>query len=221
MTCFVLLLFFGCGKKKNSDLARTYYKMSLLELNQDDQAVGESAYKKALGHIDKALHYDKTAEYLALKATILFKLGKEQKGYEHFEKALQLDVDPQVRAEILNNEACLLAQMGMKEQKNGKIDQAIQIWNGLKDNKDYLTPEVSFFNQSKVYMFKNDPEKAKENLLTSVQLSPSYVDAHYYLAYVANQLNEEKLAKDHVKIVLFLEPEHKGAVQLQKILQKT
>lgn len=210
-----------CGKQKNSDLARTYYKMSLLEINQEESYVRDSAYKKALGHIDKAIEYDKKAEYLALKATILFKLGKEDEGYEYFEKALQLNVDSQVRAEILNNKACLLAHVGMKERNDEKINIAIHIWDELKDNKDYLTPEVSFFNQSKVYMFKNDPQKAKENLLISIHLSPSYVDAHYYLAYVANQLNDVALAKDHVKIVLFLEPEHQGAAQLQEILQKT
>jgi Tfp pilus assembly protein PilF len=210
-----------CGKKKNSELARTYYKMSLLEINQDESQRNDGSYKKALGHIDKALDHDKKAEYLALKATILFKLGQEKEGYEYFEKALQLDVDPQVRAEILNNKACLLAHVGMKENNHEKIDTAIHIWDDLKNNKDYLTPEVSFFNQSKVYIFKNNPEKAKENLLASVSLSPSYVDAHYYLAYVAHQLNDVSLAKDHVKIVLFLEPEHQGAVQLQESLQKT
>jgi len=43
----VFLLFFGCSKeKKNTKLAQTYYKLSLLELGEDVR--GENAYKR--GH---------------------------------------------------------------------------------------------------------------------------------------------------------------------------
>ncbi|MCK4651256.1 hypothetical protein KAT08_03745 [Candidatus Babeliales bacterium] len=219
----IITFFFGCSKKKNVNLARTYYKLSLLDLSSEDKlgkAPSQNSYKKALCNIEKAIEQEARAEYLAIKGTILFKLNKEEEGYEFFQKALHVKSDPQIKTEILNNKACLLAQLGMKSNQDEKIEKALQIWLDLQDNKDYLTPEVAFFNQSKVCFYKKEFEKAKENLVEAVSLEPDYLDAHYYLSFIAYNLNDFNLAKDHIETVLLLEPTHKGAQQLKFLLQK-
>ncbi len=205
--CFVSVLFLSsCSKKKNEKLSRSYYKLSLLEISKKkdiDNQFDSSSYKKALIHINKAIDTVEKAEYLAFKATILFKLDKETEGYECFQKALALKVEPQVKMDILNNKACLLAQVGMKNNDSDKIDQAVEIWNELKYSKDYLSPEVSFFNLSKVDLFKNDLEKAKKNLLQTVMIEPNFLDAQYYLAVVACNLKDFELAKNQIDMISF------------------
>ena len=218
--CFIplFLLFTSCAKKKNSKLAQTYYKMAMLELGELQD--GERAYKKSLEYIDKALEQENKPDYLAFKATLLFKLAKEQEGLECFDKALQLAPPPQVRAETLNNMACLLADIGLQKNEQQKIKRALKICQELQEDKVYLTPEVSLFNQSKVYLAQKEYNVAKQKLLKAVGLAPNYLDAHYYLSLLAYELKDLALAKNATEAVLFLEPEHKGAKQLKEILQK-
>lgn len=214
-----LFSFLGCGKKNNVKLAQTYYKFALLELGEkqpDDQI-----YKNALDYIEKAIDQEFNPEYLALKGTLLFKLGKNQEGNFYFDQALgQNSLDPKIRSEILNNKACLLAEIGAKNLNENNIKQALEIWQSLEDDKSYLTPEVALFNQSKVFLRKNCLDLAKDKLAQAINISPSFLDAHYYLALVSYKLKDISLAKDEIKTVLFLEPTHEGAKFLSSLLEK-
>jgi len=217
----VLILFFiGCGKRKSKiNLAQSYYKMALLEVSEADES--NLSYKKALDFINQAIDCEPKAEYLALKATLLFKLNQDILAYKFFNKVLSFDLDGKTRAEILNNKACLLAQVGLKKYGNMRnVDMALNIWKRLENNKDYLTPEVALVNQSRVYFCLKKYIKAKEKLMKAVYVSPAYLDAHYYLALVAHSLNDFSLAKTEIDTVLFLAPNHNGANKLKSILQK-
>ncbi|MBU4270071.1 tetratricopeptide repeat protein [Candidatus Dependentiae bacterium] len=215
---FLLIFIVGCGKQENKKLAQNYYKMAIEEV-QDTKNGKEYAYKKAIDYIDEALKIDQKTEYLAFKATLLFELGYDELGDSLFDIALQKTKDEKLKCEIFNNKACLLAQVGILNHDNDKIDYAFNIWQNLINNKDYLTPEVALFNQSKVYVFKNDYELAKNKLLKAIQLSPNYIDAHYYLALVYHNLSDIKAAKNEINTVLYLFPEHESAKRLMQILK--
>ena len=223
---FISFLFFvslticlpNCGKKKNVKLGQTYYKLSLLELSEKEQS--EQACKQALAYIDKAIEQESRPEYLALKATLLFKIHQEKEGYDCFQKALDEKLEPRTRTEILNNKACLLAEIGMKKKQSDKTKEAMNIWSELEEDKNYLTPEVALFNQSQVYIAQKSYKQAKDKLLKAVTFAPSYLDAHYYLSLTAYELKDYKLAKNELRTVLFLEPAHQGAKQLSNILEK-
>ncbi|MFC1894755.1 tetratricopeptide repeat protein [Candidatus Dependentiae bacterium] len=213
---FLLGLFFlGCGKKsENIKLAQSYYRLALLE-------VGEAEYKKSLDYLNKAIVENSKPEYLALKATVLFRLGKEEEGEVYFQKALDANPDYYIRADIMNNKACLLAQMGILKDDDIKINAALAIWDELENDENYLTPEVAFFNQSKVYLNKKEYYKSAELLNKAINASPNYLDAHFYLALIAfNNLNDFSLARRELATVLFLEANHHGAKKLSKMLQK-
>ncbi|MBD3231767.1 hypothetical protein GF322_03840 [Candidatus Dependentiae bacterium] len=212
----MVLFFSSCGKKANQQLAQSYYKMSLLELNDFSN---QNSYRKSLEYINKALVQHEKAEYLALKATLLLKLNYKDEGLNFFDKALLANPTSQVKADILNNKACLLAQIAMKENDIKKLDQAIDIWFSLQNDKNYLTPEVAFVNSGKAYFYKKDYQKVKELLLAALKLSPGYLDAHYYLAYDAFILKDFSLATKEIQTVLYLEPNHEGAKELLKFLQ--
>jgi tetratricopeptide (TPR) repeat protein len=210
----LLAVFFcGCGKKaedKNQKLAQTYYKLCMLEISQYSD-VGDSpqtTYRKALSYIQDALKYKISAEFLAVKATILFRLGDFEQSCQIFEQALTCsDALAKVRASILNNYACLLAQMG-------KADKALDIFDKLAKDSDYFTPQAAVFNKGKIFFDKQDYRSAIKEFSQAVALAPEYVDAHYFLAASAFNLKNKALTKNEIDTVLFLEPTHEGAIKL-------
>ena len=212
LVCFCVLFLFGsCGKQKNTKLADTYFKMGFFEVGQDPEA--DQACKRALAYVDQALAQDQRAEYHAFRATLLFKLGDSPNSEESFKKALSLAPTQDLRAEIMNNYACLLPS-------RGKIAQAQEIWKALAQNTAYQTPEVALVNLGKTYVQVKDYATARELFNKAVRLSPSYVDAHFYLASADFELGQHARAQQELDTVLALEPEHYGAQGLAQNLKK-
>lgn len=104
--------------------------------------------------------------------------------------------------------------MPVRLAQTGKESEALGIWQQLENDRHYLTPEVALVNQARVFGARGDSERAKKLLMQATALAPSYIDAHYFLALIANQLNEPGLTKNQLKTVLFLEPGHEGAQYL-------
>lgn len=216
----IIFLFFlpNCNKQKNNKLAQNYYKMALVEL-QDQKDLNNYSYKKALEYVNLALNLYTAPEYLALKATLLLELADENVALEFFDAALLNTKDNKLKCEILNNKACLQAQVGMLSKNENLIYSSIAIWQDLAKNKDYLTPEVALYNISKVYAYNNNYISAKQNLERAIYLSPNYLDAHYYLALINYNLSDFNAARREIDSVLFLYPEHKNALQLKGLIQ--
>jgi len=199
---FIVLIFASCVKKSNRKLGVDYYKMSSFEL--EEGRADTRTYRKSLNYINKALNQDFRAEYLAHKATLLFLLGKEQDSLDCFSQALKMPVGPSIRAEILNNYACLIAKTG--DKKN-----ALKLFGQLEGDKNYLTPEVALVNQAKIYYEGADYENARKKLCRAVSVAPDYVDAHYYLGLVCYALRDYEIAMISARKAISLEPEHEGA----------
>ncbi len=211
----ILSLFFAsCGKQepKNEKLGKTFYTLCMLELSDRDGA--PIAYKKALEYIDQALVCEKKPSYLALRGTILINLGLFDQSLKALQDALAGNPEAALRGDIMNNIACLCAQ-------RGDVERAIEIWNTLIADAYYLTPEVALVNMGKVCAQQGDLLRAKESFMRAITLAPSYVDAHYYLSLVAFKLSDESLVKNELQTLLFMEPKHKGAIQLQSLLIST
>ena len=204
----IFLFLLGCSKKrKNLNLAKNYYELAVLEIAE---VQGQKSLKSALFFINKALFIDSfNSKFLAFKGSILLKLGfKDNEVINCFELALtNVKNDNLLKNEILNNYACLLA-------KRGNEKKALDIWNKLSGNKDYLTPEVAMFNEAKFYFIKQSWNISKEKLLNIVKMEPDFVDARFYLALNYLKLNEESLLKNELKTILYLEPNHRGAKDL-------
>ena len=204
---FVLVgtvLFIGCGKVKNKNLAQDYYKMSLLELEETSSG---AACRHSLQYINQALEHESSPQYLAHKATLLFLLSQKEESLSCFNKLLKLRMSPTVRSEIENNYACLLA-------KCGKTEQAKKIFEGLEKNKNYLTPQVALVNLAKIHLEWGEQALAKQELGRAVELAPDYVDAHYYLGLVCFSTGQNDLALQSIERTIELEPAHYGALEL-------
>ncbi len=195
----------GCGKKKNEKLAQNYYKLSMAELSREAPSAGAEllAYKRALGYIDQALTQAYCAEYLAFKATLLFKLQNFEEADRFFSRALKEKASPVLRGEILNNYACFLAY-------HKRAEEALAIWHDLVCDEYYLTPEVAYVNQGNLYAAKKEYQQAKSCFLKAIELAPDYLDAHYHLSVLAQQQGDVSLAKNTISAALYVEPHNKG-----------
>ena len=209
--CSVLILFTNCGKKQNEKLAINYYRLSTLELEEDELSAHN--YRKSLYHIDMALQQDLKPDYLARKATLLFLLKKEEESFGLFEKLLKMNIPLKIKAEIGNNYACLLAKWNRK-------DKALKIFEQLEQNKDYSTPEVACVNQAKIYCDDGHYDQAEKKLLQATKIARDYVDAYYYLGVVCYLKYDYSKAFNAVEKTLFLEPLHKGGRQLRLLLNQ-
>ena len=197
--CFFTAFFVGCGKKNNQKLAKTYFKTAFMELADDRK--GNARLQSALHQINLARDQLVKPEYLALKATILQYQGHTLESLSFFNKALALPMDPGLKAQIMNNFACVQAQ-------GGDYARAKEIWQELAASSWYPTPEVAWVNLGKMYLEYNDPTRAKEAFKTATVLAPQYVDAHFYLAVAAQAAGEKSLAIAGLDAVFKLEPEH-------------
>ena len=210
---FLSALFFtSCSKKnKNKKLAQNYYKMSILDL--EDENLTEKNYKKSLQNIEAAIKEDPdNSIYLAHKATILFLLKKSDESEKIFQKALSVKSPPTTKTEILNNYACLLAS-------SGKSEKALKIFEQLENDKNYLTPELAQVNQAKIYYEKKDYPIAKTKLAKAIRNSDDYVDAHYYLGVVSFLTNDFETSRQAMEKTILLEPTHIGAKKIYALLE--
>ena len=201
--CFLLAFFGGCGKKNNTKLAKTYFKTAFMELAEDRK--GNARLQAALQQINLAIEQSAQPEYLALKATILQYQGHTRESISFFNKALALPMEPGLKAQIMNNFACVLAQ-------SGEPVKAKTIWQDLAASTWYPTPEVAWVNLGKMHLEDNDPVRAKEAFKTAATLAPQYVDAHFYMAVAAQAAGQKAAAVEGLEAVLKLEPEHKQAL---------
>jgi len=189
----------ACGKKPDAKLAQAYFKMAFYDLG--DQGKGSGAYHDALKHINQALALAQRPEFYALKATTLLHLGHLDESAACFNQAFARQGDEELRAQISNNYACLLAQ-------KGQLEQARALWLALTADPAYSTPEVAWVNLGRVYLDQGQAPLAAEAFKTAAMLAPNYLDAHFYCALAARDAGNEALARSQLDAVLSLEPDH-------------
>jgi len=206
----VLSLLGACGKQGNKKEAQTYFKMAWLELS-DESLEPRLAYTRALAYLDKALEQEEKAEFYALRGTVLFKLGDYDQSEASFKVAYDLEPDALLKAETMNNHACLLAE-------KGDFKGALAMWEQLQKNTAYQTPEVAWVNAGKVYAQQGLLNKAQYAFAKASQLSPSYLDAHFYTALMAERLGDRQQAQISLRTVLSMEPGHEGALAMMSRL---
>lgn len=209
---FLAIIFFiGCVKQRNEKLGTEYYKMSLLELRGESPT--EINIRRALQYIDTALSQENNPQYKAHKATLLFLLGDKKESLALFDKATKEASSAEMRLDISNNYACLLAEKGERTK-------ALKLFESLERDKAYMTPQVALVNQAKIYSDRKNFYKAEQKLIRAIEMAGDYVDAHFYLAKIYIRLNKRDLAKKSIERLLKVERGHSGALRLLKQLER-
>jgi Tfp pilus assembly protein PilF len=200
----------GCGKKKQEQDAQFWYNAALQELQLGQR--NEVTWRAALSTLANALAMDdKQADYHLLKGSLLLLLDMPALSLQIFEYALTLPATPGKKAEILNNYACALAQIGREEQ-------AFVAWEQALAQPAYLTPELVYCNQGQHWLRKNEWGKALSAFDRAVNLVAEYSDAHFYRAVTLFYLKRYAKAHDAVVTLLAFDPDYQAAVALKKEL---
>jgi Tfp pilus assembly protein PilF len=206
------LLFFLClssCKQKTNRIEQHYYRAAECSEKRD--------HKQALIYADKITQLESSPRSLALKATLLYQNNKLQESKKTFELALgQKNISPEIKSAILNNYATVLASLGKKTK-------AKAIWHTLTSTKEYATPEVAWFNLGMMAYKDGIADKKKKNkelhnaahyFSKAITLEPEYVDAHFFKAKTLLSLKKEKEARELLKAVIALAPEHQEATNM-------
>jgi tetratricopeptide (TPR) repeat protein len=212
-----LTLLFGCAKQKknNSNEVTNHLKEASIEAEAGN-------YQRALEITNKAYKIDPSPKIGALKATLLYQLQKFEESLTLFKKIIDDPKTPALtKSDVKNNYACTLLCLNRKEE-------AKQIWRNLAFDKNYLSPEVAWFNlgllefsdgiseQKELNENKKTHSKIHFNNSTkffekAIEIACNYIDAYFYLAIAQFQLKQFEQAKNNILTILSKVPEHKPA----------
>ncbi len=216
----IIPLLVQCGKqKKDEPLASNFFQQASLEAEHGNP-------KKALNLIEKSIEYKSTPKALLLKATLLYSINELNESVTLFKKIINdKKTPPAMKADALNNYASALYDMG-------DPDQAYGIWCELGINKDYLSPELSYFNLGLVHLRKatklpddtpeyfEELENAERRLKQALTVSKNYTDALFYLGQIYIRRNQLLPARDVLIDLLLESPEHEIAKNLLLRIEK-
>ncbi len=206
-----LLFLCACTKKPQAKKdAEFWYKKSLQELRLEQS--GEVAWRKALGSVDQALAIDSKRErYWVLKGSLLLKLGMPALSVEAFEQALRCSTVPALRAEVLNNYACALAELGQEAK-------AFALWQDALAIPSYQTPEAVYCNQGQYWLYKKEYEKALTLFARAIEVGGEYSDAYFFRALTLYKLARYTQAHDVLVTLITFDPDYQPALELKRQL---
>ena len=234
----VLLILSGCGSsfQQKKKIAQSHYRQASLEVREYQEKESVNSLRKALNEIEKAIEIHQTSHALGLKGTILLQLGcidqskqEIKESLPYFERVFKdKNTTKARRADAKNNYATALYQLG-------KNKEAIAIWNELKTNSHYISPEVAFFNLGyaelneaiRLQQQKNDSKEAEhhlENAVTcfrqSLAVSKEYIDALLFLTQALVGLKKLTEAHDTCLTILTINPDHQTALRWLKSIEE-
>lgn len=211
----ISLFLTSCSKRNNVNLAKNFYEQSIVEAQ-------DGKLKNALQIINKSLEIKPDPNSYALKATILYQLKEYHESLPIFQKIISdKKILPTLKADLMNNQACAL--LAIHKESEAKL-----IWEQLISDKNYISPEVAWFNLG-LLEFKESINnkynvsnllKSKEFFTKATSLAPEYVDAYFYLALVLCYLKDYSIAKNLLLHLITISPEHEAGKNLLNQINK-
>ena len=210
----IITLLAQCGKqKKNEPLASNLFQQASLEAQHGNP-------KKALNLIEKSIEYKSTPNALLLKASLLYSIDALNESVALFKKIINDKKTPAaMKADALNNYGSVLYE-------TGEVDQAHEIWSNLGINKDYLSPELAYFNLGVFHLREATTHKegtdtylkalglAERYFQRALSISKHYTDAMFYLGQIYIRRNQLRPARDILIDILLESPNHETAKKL-------
>ncbi len=186
----------------------------------------EKNFKKALQLVDKSIQESPTPQAYALKATLFYQINEFQESVSLFKKIIRDKETPAtIKADIMNNYSCALLASGQKEE-------AKENWRILTKDKNYLSPEVAWFNLGLLDFYEASekgfiPELSKtklanalKNFSNAVAIASEYIDAYFYLGLTYLKLKDYERAREVVINLITKEPKHEAARLLLEEINK-
>ncbi len=214
---FILTVLSNCSKRTidraTVTRAEEYYRLAQIEL--EEHGDNEQGRRRALHYFEEAFKLNQLPEYAASRATLLFRVRNYTAAQSAFQDLIaDVKISDVMRSEVLNNYACLLAEIGRSEE-------ALQLWDDLASQPFYITPECARINQGTIYVAQGDYQRAKMAYEAAISLAPSSTAANIKLAQLAiYYLEDSALARSALDRLLFLNPTSTQGAQLLSELEQ-
>tara|TARA_Y100000310_G_scaffold345226_1_gene462890 strand:+ start:9135 stop:10988 length:1854 start_codon:yes stop_codon:yes gene_type:complete len=138
-------------------------------------------------------------------AKILFELGIQQKQLEDYANA---EISLQQAANLEQNSILPLLNLAIVQQKQGKIDLAMQNYHRILERKQH--PEA-YFGLGYCNYQQNNLQLAQQNFSKSLELNPRYVDAYINLGAIYEQQDKYEQAASSLRQAIKLHPKNAQA----------
>ena len=115
----------------------------------------------------------------------------------------------------------------------GNQDEAIAAWTSLTSDRDYLSPELAYYNIGLTYVKRafelRDKQTselagtlslAESSLLNALRISKYFIDALFYLAQVYIMQNRKEDARNALQQIVIEAPEHEAAKRILNGLEQ-
>jgi len=176
-----------------------------------EQSIAQAAkgnMVSALQLINDAIDLSPAWYLQASKANYLYQMHDFTQAAQLFNQVRKRpDISHACYLELSNNYACALQQL---EQ----IKQATALWQEIGNDPAYLTPEAAWFNLGIIAWQEQELDTALNLFDKALSRCPQYIDALFYKALVLHQQQNSKSAKDTLKKLLTMMPEHAPAQML-------
>ena len=167
------------ASKANIQLGTAYLQQGKFALAKEklDKALGQNP-KDPDVHTSLGLLYDRT--------------GDPKGADRHFREALRLAPD---KPDVSNNYAIYLC-------KNGRIDEGVERFTSVANNKFYRTPEVALTNAGVCLRSAKRLDEAERKFAGAIKARPNYTEPTVQLASLYLERNEVTSARKIVDIYL-------------------
>jgi type IV pilus assembly protein PilF len=175
-------------KGENAEVTAAKYNIQLgtAYLQQGNYALAKDKLERALKqnpkdpdvHTSLGLLYDRT--------------GDVKGADKHFKEALRLAPD---KPDLSNNYAVYLC-------KNGRVDEGVERFTAVANNKYYRTPEVALTNAGVCLLSAKRLDEAEKRFVGAIRARPNYSDATVQLANVHLERNQVAEARKVVDTYL-------------------
>jgi len=166
-------------KQESQQVTASKYNIQLgtAYMQQGNYALAKDKLERALKqnpkdpdvHTSLGLLYDRT--------------GDPKLADKHFREALRLAPD---KPDLVNNYAIYLC-------KNGRVDEGVERFNAVANNKFYRTPEVALTNAGVCLLSAKRLDEASQRFSAAIRAKPNYSEATVQLASL--QLQRDQVAE--------------------------
>jgi type IV pilus assembly protein PilF len=141
-------------------------------------------YALAKEKLERALKQNPKDPDVHTSLGLLYDRTGDSKGADkHFREALRLAPD---RPDLGNNYAIYLC-------KSGRVDEGVERFQSVANNKYYRTPEVALTNAGVCLRSAKRPDEAAQKFAAAIKARPNYSEATVQLASL--QLERQQLAE--------------------------
>ena len=159
-------------------------------------------YQSAINYIQKSMpQYSKDVDVLMMLADSYRRTDKPEQALSFYLEARQIEPN---RPEIHENIGALYFYLRRLNEAKHYLTEAIK-YNPLSD--------VSYLNLGHIYFIQDSLEKAASSYKMALEISPTIIDAIYYLGLCEYKLRHFTAAEQHWKRLLQIEPNHTPARQ--------